>query len=151
MGSKKAYLKVEQTPHQAPGKDPSKLFSYGVFCFTVTLSFEESAKWLIGRNPDLSLYPYYEKIECIYLPSPYISRTLGIIHVSRKINEEVHIIQGLSEKQLFIDFATDKTFTQKPLRNNDRFTVVNAPFCTFRYVEFEDKEPSGDLGKDTIY
>lgn len=151
MGGKKAYLKVEQLAHSAPGKDPAKLFSYGLSLFTVALSFEESAKWLIGRNPDLSLYPYYDNLQCIYLPSPYISRTLGIIHVSKRVYEEVHILQGLSDKQLFIDIATNKSFAQKPLKNNDRFTVINAPFYTFRYVEFEDKEPSGDLGKETIY
>lgn len=151
MGSKKAYLKIEQMPHNAPGKDSTKTVGYGLFRFTVALYFEESAKWLIGRSPDLNLYPYYEKLQCVYLPSPYIARTLGIIHVSKEVYNEVHIIQVLSERQTFIDIASNKPFTQKPLRNNDRFTVANAPFYRFRYVEADDKETSEDLSKETVY
>lgn len=148
--AKQAYLKIEQLAHFAPTRD-NKQVRYGRFRYTVSLCFDNESKWLIGRCPDLDLYSNHESIYTVYLPSLFITRTLAVIHATKTVYNDVHVIQGLNDKQVFSDLNTQSTFIKKPLRNNDKFQIVGMPFYRFKYLYTEDKEPSGDLLNDTVY
>lgn len=147
--AKKAYLKVEQLAHVAQGVNSP--VSYGLSRFTVVLCLDGESKWLLGRCPDLSPYSNYESLYCIYLPSIYLTRTLAVIHSSKTVYNDIHVIQCHSDKQKLVDSVTKLPFTQKPLRNGDRFEIAGLSVYRFKYIYIEDKEPSGDLGNDTIY
>lgn len=149
MPDKQSFLKIEQLAHVAQTRD--KPVSYGVFRFTVPLCLDGESKWLIGRCPDLGLYPNHENVYCVYLPSLYLTRTLAAIHASKTLYNDVHIIQSLNDKQSFVDSVTNEAFIQKPLRNNDRFHIANLPCYRFKYILVEEKEVSGELRDQTIY
>jgi hypothetical protein len=149
MADKQSFLKIEQLAHVAQTRE--KPVSYGAFRFTVPLCLDKESKWLIGRCPDLGLYPHHESIYCIYLPSLYLTRSLAVIHSTKSVYNDVHIIQCLSDKQIFVDSTTNEAFTQKPLRNNDRFHIANLPCYHFKYILVEEKEVSGELREQTIY
>lgn len=148
---KSAFLKVEQLAHSIPTKQET--LCYGVFRFTVALTFEGNPKWIIGRRPDLTLYPNHENIYCIYLPSQFLTRTLAVIHTTKSVYESKHIIQGINARQPLIESVGNAQFVQKPLRNNDRFHVSGFSFLRFKYLVLEDKDVSGDLAitNDTYY
>lgn len=147
--ARKAHLKIEQLAHTA--QSTTSTVSYGLFRFSVPLDFETESKWLIGRSPDLSLYPDYTGLQCVYLPSLYITRTLAIIHASKQVYEGMHFIESVNDKQTLYDSSTNQPFKKRPMRNGDRFGIVGLRFLNFKYVCVEEKEVSGDLAKDTVY
>ena len=147
--ARKAHLKIEQLAHVAQNKNGN--VSYGVFRFNVPLDFNGDSKWLIGRSPDLNLYPDYMGLQCVYLPSLYITRTLAVIHSSKSVYDGVHLIETLNDKQQLYDSTTNLPFKKRPMRHGDRFGIIGLKFYTFKYVCVEDKEVSGDLAKDTVY
>lgn len=146
---KTAYLKVEQLAHNAPS--PTRQVHYGCFRFCTPLYFDGFSKWIIGRSPDVASYLDSEGIYCVYLPSVFITRTLAIIHATKSVDEKIHVIEPISEKQNIIDSLTGLPLRKKPLKDGDSFQVEALPFFKFKYVSVIDNEPSGDLGKNTIY
>jgi uncharacterized membrane protein YhdT len=146
---RRANLKIEQIAHTAPNRDTE--ISYGLSRFIVPLDFDGSSKWLIGRMPDVTLFPDYSGLQCIYLPSLYVTRTLACIHASKQVYDGMHFLEGLNDRQPLFDLTTDMSFKKRPMRHGDRFGIVGLTFFTFRYVCVEDNDPSGDLGKDTVY
>jgi hypothetical protein len=147
--ARKAHLKIEQLAHTAPNRDSQ--VTYGLFRFTVPLDFETDSKWLIGRNPDINLYPNYSGLQCVYLPSLFITRTLAIVHASKQVYEGMHFLEALNDKQPLFDSSTCIPFKKRPLRNGDRFGIVGLRFFNFKYVCIEEEKVSGDLAKDTVY
>ena len=150
--AKQAYLKVEQTVHNAPSPTtPGKTLPFGCFRFCVPLYFDGLSKWLIGRSPDASVYPSTESIYSIYIPSVFITRNLAIVHATKSVYDDIHVIETLTDKQRFVDSMTGLSFVKKPLKDNESFQVENLPFFKFKYVVINDNEPSEDLSKSTVY
>lgn len=147
---KTAYLKVEQLAHNAPS--PTKQVSYGCFRFCTSLYFDGLSKWLIGRSPDMTNFPDQTSIYCIYLPSIFITRTLAVIHASKSVYENIHILESVSDKQRLVDSVTGQPLTKKPLKDGDAFQAESLPFFKFKYAVVSDNDvSSGDISKNTIY
>ena len=149
--AKQAYLKVEQLAHNAPSPTtPTKSIAFGCFRFCVPLYLDGISKWLIGRSPDASAYSS-DSIYSIYIPSVFITRNLAILHATKSVYDDIHIIETITDKQRLIDSLTGSSFTKKPLKDDDAFQVEGLPFFKFKYVVINDNEPSGDLSKSTVY
>lgn len=149
MPDKHSFLKIEQIAHSVTNQD--KPLKYGSFRFSVGLLLDGQSKYLIGRCPNMDMYPNYTELYGIYLPSLLLTRTLAVIHASKTVYQDVHIIEALNNKQHFVDSVTNEPFTQKPLKNNNRWSIVGVPFYRFKYVLVEGDEVSGELRDQTVY